>query len=133
MELRIGILVGLTLIAVAVAVLLQRRRPEPPSSPSYRAIAEVDRSEFAHGDVPLLVVMFGSNSCHTCPQVWAMLETIEGPGIAVQRVDVQVDPDRHRRYRIDGVPTTIVVNADGTVRRTFFGPVERDVLVAELD
>ncbi len=133
MELRIGILVGLTLVAVAVALLLQRRRPEPPSSPSYRAIAEVDRSEFAHRDVPVLVVMFGSSNCHTCPQVWEALETIEGPGVAVERVDVQVDPERHRRYRIDGVPTTIIVETDGTVRRTFFGPVDRDVLVAELD
>lgn len=133
MELRIGVLVVLTVVAVVVALVLQRRRPDPPSSPSYRAIAEIDRSDFAHRDVPLLIVMFGSATCHTCPQVWAMIETIDHPGVASERVDVQTDPGRHRRYRVDGVPTTIVANADGTVRETFFGPLDRTTLLAVLD
>jgi hypothetical protein len=41
---------------------------------------------------------------------------------------VQEDPRRHQRYRIDGVPTTVVANADGTVRRTMFGPITREEL-----
>lgn len=133
MELRLIILVGLTVIAVIAAALLQRRRPEPPSSPSYRTIAEIDRSEFAHRDVPVLVVMFGSQTCHTCPRVWEIIESIERPGVAIERIDVQTDPTRHRRYRIDGVPTTVIAAADGTVRRTLFGPVDRSTLVSLLD
>ncbi|MGI9609824.1 MAG: TlpA family protein disulfide reductase, partial [Acidimicrobiia bacterium] len=112
-------------VAVAVAVILQRRRPEPPSSPSYRTIAEIDRSEFAHPGAPVLLVMFGSTTCHTCPTVWDTIESLDVPS---ERVDVQTDPKRHQRYRIDGVPTTIVAGADGVVSRTFFGPVSRQDL-----
>ena len=129
MLLRVGLLVALTVIAVVVALLLQRRRPEPPSSPSYRAIAEIDRTEFAFPEAPVLVVMFGSTTCHTCPMVWDVIESIDVPA---ERVDVQHDPLRHQRYRIDGVPTTIVAEHSGVVRKTFFGPVSRKQLEATL-
>lgn len=129
MTTRLVILAALTIAAIAVAYLLQRRRPEPPSSPSYRSISEIDRSEFAHPDANILIVMFGSTTCNTCPVVW---ETIESLGVPAERVDVQDDPVRHKRYRIDGVPTTIVVNAAGIVGRTFFGPLTAEDLRAEL-
>jgi thioredoxin-like negative regulator of GroEL len=122
---RLAILVGLTLIAVVVAMVLQRRRREPPSSPSYRALAEIDRTEFAHTAEPVVIVMFGSTTCHTCPAVW---ETIQSLDVPSERVDVQSDPKRHQRYRIDGVPTTVVANAAGVVSKTFFGPVSPDEL-----
>ena len=125
MLLRLGILVILTFIAVAVALALQRRRTEPPSSPSYRSISEIDRSDFDHPEAPLLVVMFGSNTCNTCPVVW---ETISDLGVPAERVDVQDDPRRHKRYRIDGVPTTIIANAAGVVAKTWFGPVTKEQL-----
>lgn len=131
--LRLGLLAGLTILAVGVAFLLQRRRPEPPSSPSYRSIAEVDRSEFVRPDARLLVAMFGSTSCNTCPQVWETISKIDQSDIASERIDVQTDPERHRRYRIDGVPTTIVASSDGTVRKTMFGPITSAELNALLD
>ncbi len=125
MVLRLTILLGLTIVAVIVAVVMQRRRTEPPSSPSYRAISEIDRSEFAHPGEPVLIVMFGSLTCNTCPTVW---ETIESIGVPAERVDVQDDPERHRRYRIDGVPTTVIANSSGVVAKTFFGPLSKNQL-----
>ncbi len=130
--LRLGLLVALSVLAAGVALLLQRRRSEPPSSPSYRAIAEVDRNEFAGPGSPLLVAMFGSTSCNTCPQVWEVIAKVRRPDVVTERIDVQTDPGRHKRYRIDGVPTTIVANADGTVRRTMFGPITLAELEAQL-
>ncbi|NNF53309.1 MAG: thioredoxin family protein [Acidimicrobiales bacterium] len=129
MVLRLGLLVALSIAAVGIAYLLQRRRSEPPSSPSYRTIAEVDRSEFVQPDARLLVAMFGSTTCNTCPQVWETISKIDKTDVARERIDVQTDPERHKRYRIDGVPTTIVANRDGTVRKTMFGPITR----ADLD
>ncbi len=67
--------------------------------------------------------MFGSTTCNTCPQVWETISKIDQSDIARERIDVQTDPERHKRYRIDGVPTTIVANLDGTVRKTMFGPI----------
>jgi thioredoxin-like negative regulator of GroEL len=122
MLLRLAILLCLTVLAIIVAVALQRRRSEPPSSPSYRAVSEIDRSEFAHPEEPILVVMFGSTTCDTCPIVW---ETIESIGAPAERVDVQADPKRHQRYRIDGVPTTVIADSAGVVARTFFGPLSK--------
>ncbi len=122
MLLRLAILLCLTVLAIIVAVALQRRRSEPPSSPSYRAVSEIDRSEFAHPEEPTLVVMFGSTTCDTCPIVW---ETIESIGAPAERVDVQTDPKRHQRYRIDGVPTTVIADRAGVVARTFFGPLSK--------
>jgi thioredoxin-like negative regulator of GroEL len=121
---------GLTIVAVIVALILQRRRTEPPSSPSYRSIAEIDRAEFSHPEAPILVVMFSSTTCHTCPIVW---ETIESIDVSAERVDVQSDPARHKRYRIDGVPTTVVADSSGVVGKTFFGPVSKDQLAEAVD
>jgi hypothetical protein len=129
MLLRLTLLLALTVVAIIVALVLQKRRTEPPSSPSYRAISEIDRSDFAHPEEPILIVMFGSLTCNTCPTVW---ETVESTGVPAERVDVQDDPKRHRRYRIDGVPTTVIASSSGVVTRTFFGPVSSVELQAAI-
>ena len=124
---RLVALIVLTALAVGVALLLQRRRPDPPSAPSYRAPAQLDRSDFVEPSAPTLVALFASTTCDTCPKAWesilaASSESDRG-ALAVQRIDVQDDPTLHDRYRIDGVPTTLVVDADGVVTQAFFGPV----------
>lgn len=130
---RLLILVALVLVAIVVAALLQRRRPEPPSAPSYRAPSQVDRSEFAGATGTPLVVVFSSATCNTCPVVWAEVEGHRREGLDVERIDVQDDPKRHQRYRIDGVPTTLVVDGDGVVRASFFGPLPEGALSQALD
>lgn len=134
MLIRLLVLVVLALIAVAVAVVLQRRRPDPPTAPSYRAPTQLDRNDFAEPDKPYLAVVFASTTCNSCPEVWATIEALSRPFLAVQRVDVQDRSELHKRYRIDGVPTTVFADASGVVITAFFGPLEadslRDVLVS---
>jgi hypothetical protein len=122
------VLVVLTLAAVVVALVLQRRRPDPPSAPSYRAPTQLDRDDFARADAPYLAVVFASTTCNTCPEVWAMVESLGDRQLAVQRVDVQGGGELHRRYRIDGVPTTVLADAEGVVAATFFGPIPEEEL-----
>lgn len=132
---RLIVLVLLVLAAVVLAWLLQRRRPEPPSAPSYRAPAQLDRSEFAGPHGLPLVVVFSSATCNSCPVVWAEVEPHGSELLAVERIDVQDDPRRHERYKIDGVPTTLVATADGVVTASFFGPLREGALaeaIAEL-
>ena len=126
---RFVVLVLLAAVAVAVAFLLQRRRPDPPSAPSYRAPTQLDRQDFADPGRPFLAVVFASTTCNTCPEVWAMIEPLGSELLAVDRVDVQDRGSLHKRYRIDGVPTTILAGADGVVSNAFFGPMA----LAELD
>lgn len=130
---RILVLIALTALAVGVAWALQRRRPEAPTAPSYRAPRQIDRDDF---DVPAelnLVLVFASSTCHTCPMVWEAVNRIERSGTGAQRVQVQEQPDLHKRYKIDGVPTTLVVAPDGAVHASFFGLVEADTIAAALD
>ncbi len=130
---RILILVALTAVAVAVAWFLQQRRPEAPSAPSYRAPKQLDRDDF---DVPAelaLVVVFGSTTCDSCPVAWETVTSVERSETGAQLVHVQDRPDLHKRYKIDGVPTTLVVAPDGAVHASFFGLVDADTITEALD
>ena len=60
---RLIVLLVLTAAAVAIALLIQRRRPDPPSAPSYRAPTQLDRSDFDGIDTPILLVVFASTTC----------------------------------------------------------------------
>lgn len=125
---RFVILIVLALVAVGIAMLLQRRRPEPPSAPSYRAPAQLDRNDFA-GPLSLpIVVVFASSTCNSCPAVWEEVERMKTDSFVIERVTVQDDPKRHERYKIDGVPTTLVADADGVVTANFFGPLAEGAL-----
>lgn len=128
MMVRLIVLVVLAAAAVAVALILQRRRPDPPTAPSYRAPIQLDRNDFADPDKTFLAVVFASTTCNSCPDVWATIEALETPFLAVQRIDVQDQSDLHKRYKIDGVPTTVFANASGVVTNAFFGPLEADSL-----
>ncbi len=125
---RLVVLVVLAAAAIAVAYVLQRRRPDPPSAPSYRAPTQLDRDDFDQPTVPYLGVVFASTTCNTCPEVWATVEALATPFLAVQRVDVQDRGELHSRYRIDGVPTTLFADHEGVVLKAFFGPFDVDEL-----
>ena len=126
---RLVILIVLAVVAVGVAYLLQRRRPDPPSAPSYRAPAQLDRNDFDGPDRPYLAVVFASTGCNTCPEVWSLVEPMGDEELVVQRVDVEDDGGGlHQRYRIDGVPTTVLADGQGVVTATFFGPVPAEEL-----
>jgi hypothetical protein len=137
---RLIALVVLTLVAVGIALVLQRRRPDPPSAPSYRAPTQLDRDDFpGAADSGVLVALFSSTTCDSCPQAWSTIESVlaagaGGPvsGVTAVRLDVQSEPDLHRRYRIDGVPTTVVTDDQGVVVQAFFGPLSADQLTDAL-
>ena len=133
---RIVILLGLVAVAVAVSYALQRRRPEPPTAPSYRAPRQLDRADFGRPEAPVLVAVFTSATCDSCAGAWSTVqEVIAGrAGVAVERVEVQDDPRKlHARYKIDGVPSTIVADAEGVVHSSFFGPFAAEKLSEALD
>lgn len=133
---RVVLVVVLAVVAVAVASLLQRRRPDPPSVPSYRAPKQLDRNDFDRPEEPVLIVVFSSRTCSTCPEVWADVRAHRGPGRVVQEIAVQDDDSLHLRYKIDGVPTTLLADRDGVVQAAFFGPMDPDELataVTELE
>lgn len=132
---RLLIVAGVVLVATAVAVVVRRRRPEPPTQARWPVPVQLDRRDFDRPDAPWLVVVFSSATCLSCADAFEKAKVLAGADVVVQDVDVQARPDLHRRYAIDAVPVTVVVDGEGVVRASFVGaPSATDLwaAVAEL-
>jgi hypothetical protein len=121
---RIVLMVGLALVAVAVAAVLQRRqRPDAPVRTGYAVPGQLDRADFPRPDAPWLVAVFTSATCSTCAGVWERAQPLESDVVAVAELEHLGERALHDRYGIEAVPTTLIVDVDGVVRRSFLGPV----------
>ncbi len=133
---RLLIVALVALVAVGLAAVIQRR--QPPATPvetGYHVPPQLHRPDFERPDAAWLVVVFTSATCSTCRGMWEKARQLESGAVAVQEVEVTARRDLHDRYRIDGVPTTVVADADGVVRASFLGPATATDLwaaVAEL-
>jgi hypothetical protein len=67
--------------------------------------------------------VFTSATCGTCAGVWDRARHLASEAVAVQEVELTASRALHERYRIEAVPTTVVADGDGVVRRHFLGPV----------
>ena len=106
----------------AVALVLERRKPEPPTQARWRVPTQLDRRDFGRPEAPWLVVVFSSATCESCAKTVTQAELLASDNVASQEVEVSSCPDLHRRYGIEAVPTTLVADADGVVRASFVGP-----------
>jgi hypothetical protein len=109
-------------LAVLVAQLVQRRRPEPPTQGAWGVPEQLDRNDFPRADAPWLVVAFTSDTCDSCASVVSKVQILEGPVVAVAVMPFQVNQALHVRYRIDAVPTVVIADSVGVVRNNFVGP-----------
>ena len=122
-------------IAVVVAQRLARRRPEPPTQQAWTVPQQLDRGDFARPYAPWLVVLFTSATCDSCARMTAKAEVLRSVAVAVQVIDFQAEPDIHKRYGIDAVPTVVIADHEGVVGKSFVGPTSATDLwaaVAEL-
>ena len=90
---------------------------------AYRVPTRVTRGDFAGPVKPWLVVVFSSDSCSGCTDTLAAARQLESSAVAVDEIETVRDRDLHSRYGIDAVPTTLVCDDEGAVRRWFLGPV----------
>jgi thioredoxin-related protein len=121
---RLILVAVVVVVAVIVAVLAQRRRPDAPTNPRHSdAPTQLDRSDFDRPEAPWLVAVFSSATCSSCAQVRATALALDSEQVAVVDVEVGAEPGLHRRYHVDAVPTTVLVDDTGAVRRSFVGPV----------
>ena len=133
---RLAIVVVLGLVAVVVAAVVRRRQPATAPAPTgFHVPAQLHRGDFVRPDAEWLVAVFTSATCSTCRGVWDKVVHLESGAVAVQEVEVGAQQALHDRYAIDGVPTTVVADAEGVVRASFLGPATATDLwaaVAEL-
>lgn len=110
------------LVAVVIAVVVDRRRPDAPTTPRWAIPTQLDRADFAQPAAPWLVAVFTSATCDACAGTASKAALLACDEVAVDEVEVATRPDVHRRYAIDAVPMVVVADAEGVVRASFVGP-----------
>lgn len=117
------VVVALAAVAIAVSLIIQRRQPNAQVATSEPLPTHIDRSAFVSADVSWLLVVFSSATCLACADVWKHVQGFERSDVAVQDVEVKVEPELHRTYNIDSVPSTLLADSAGIVRKSFIGPL----------
>ncbi len=112
-------------IALAVAFVAERRKRSRlvPAHRGYDYPRQVDRHDFDGPDAPWLVVVFSSEACAGCRPVATKAAVLASAAVAVSECEYTAMRSLHERYGIEGVPTTVIADADGVVRRGFIGAV----------
>ena len=120
---RLVIVAVVAAVAVVVALVVQRRQPAAaPVRTGYNVPGQLHRPDFVRPDADWFVAVFTSATCDSCAGVWDKVRVLESRAVAVQEVEVGADKELHDRYRIDGVPTTVIADREGVVRASFLGP-----------
>ena len=121
---RLVLALGVVVIAVVAARLLERRRPAPPTRDAYPVPAQLDRLDFPRPGTPWLFVLFSSRTCDSCGPMAVRVAALEAETVATVEVEASDDKELHRRYRIEGVPMVVLADAEGVVRAGFVGSVD---------
>lgn len=117
-------------VAVGVAAVLRRRGGDAPTQGGYEAPTQLDRADFVSPHAPWLVALFSSSTCNACADVASKAAILASSDVAVANIDYITQKDLHERYKIEAVPTLVIADADGVVRRAFLGPVKAQDLWA---
>ena len=127
---RLVIALVLVVIAVGIALVVQRRRPAPPTQPTWAVPSQLDRDDFVRPDARWLLVIFSSATCTTCAGIVAKARPLESPEVAFQEVEAVERKDLHQRYGIDAVPMLVLADAEGVVRASLVGPASAEEIWA---
>lgn len=100
-----------------------KRSSQAPAHRSYDYPRQIDRADFDRPDAPWLVAVFSSESCLGCRPVVSKAMVLASGVVAVAECEYGAAPDMHARYAIEGVPTTIIADGEGVVRKGFIGAV----------
>jgi hypothetical protein len=119
---RVVIALVLIAVAAAVALVLERRKPAPPTQPrAYEVPTQLDRADFEGGERPWLVAVFTSDTCDSCAKVVPKARVLESEEVAVAEIPYQSRKDLHRRYAVDVVPLLVIADPEGVVQASFIG------------
>jgi Thioredoxin len=113
---------GVLLVAVgALAWWLRRRPPEAPPRDVYPVPRQLDRRDFPRPDAAWLIALFSSTVCDSCRGLAPKLTVLESADVATCEIEAGERGDLHRRYELAAIPTTVIADAEGVVRRGFVG------------
>ena len=127
---QVGLVVIAMLVAVGVSVVLRRRAADAPTQGGFQMPTQLDRGDFVSPEAPWLVAIFTSSTCDACADVATKAMVLASNDVAVQRIDYIDDPGLHKRYKVDAVPTLVIVDQQGVVKNGFIGPMKAQDLWA---
>lgn len=119
------IMAAVAAVAAVVAVAARKRSGAGPVAAIGEPPTQLRRDDFRAPDAPWLMAVFTADSCSSCAKVWAEVSALDSPFLATQNVEVEQDAELHRRYKIESVPLTVLVDSQGHVAKGFFGPLGR--------
>jgi hypothetical protein len=117
------IAIGVVILA-AVGLLawwLQRRPPAPPPRDAYPVPQQLDRNDFPRPAAAWLVALFSSTDCDSCQGLGAKLLALESADVATVELEAHEHSDLHGRYALAAIPTTVIADHEGVVRKSFVG------------
>ncbi len=125
MILRVGIGAVLLVVAVVVALMLERRRAvtASPVRDTYPVPRQLYRPDFPQPESPWLVALFSSSTCDSCASIREKVLALGSAEVAVCDIEFSRARDLHERYAISGVPMVLIADREGVVRQSFVGPV----------
>jgi len=132
---RVLLAVGIALVVAVLAIVLERRRPQPPSQRRWAVPDQLDRADFDRPGAPWIVAVFTSATCDSCATAVARAQELASADVVVQVVEDGTRGDLHSRYNVEAVPTLLVADRQGVVRASIVGPPgegELDQAFAEL-
>lgn len=118
------IAVAIVAVVATIATLLRRRiGVDAPTQREWTVPAQIDLDDVDDRGRPWNVVVFTSSSCHVCADVAAKARAVGSRFVGVTEVEYERNRALHEKYRIDAVPTLVVVDGSGVVRHHVLGPV----------
>ena len=118
------IAVGVVVVVGAVALVARRRQvTDVPTQVSWTVPQQLDPADLPRVAENWLVVVFTSATCHVCADVARKARVLESRDVLVAEIEYAARRDLHVKYGIDAVPTLLIADRDGVVRRHFLGPV----------
>ena len=118
---RVALAAALFVVALVVAAVLNRRRPEPPTQERVAIPAQLDRADFPGAELPWLLVVWTSATCDSCSRATAKAALLASPQVAYAEIPWQEKRELHDRYNIDTVPLIVLADAEGVVQVSFVG------------
>lgn len=116
-------------VVVGVAALVLRRRQvvDAPTQKEWTVPTQIDPADLAGvGEgvsTSWTIAVFTSASCHVCADVVSKARVLQSSQVNVLEFEYGAHRALHDKYRIDAVPTLVVIDSGGVVRRHFLGPV----------
>lgn len=121
---RLLVALAIVVVAGAVSLVLRRRRAvDAPTQAAHLAPTQLDRNDFPGTSTDWLLAVFTSSTCNTCHDVARKAQAVACASVVVAEVEYTARRDLHQRYAIEAVPTLVLADREGVVRRAFLGPV----------